>query len=487
MTPLKILARNAMRERGFEVDFSPSALQQSESATPLSSSKDEAQDLRHLFWSSIDNDDTKDLDQLEYIQAEGSAWRLYIAIAYVDAYARRATPIDQHAYHNTTSVYTGVETFPMLPQRLSENLSSLVEGQDRLAMVVDMSITSEGRLNRSTAYQAWVKNQAQLTYEGVAAWLDKSSRPLSPVSDRIRKRVEESKAIQDQLTIQVACAQRLAEYRKSQGSLSLSSVEWSPVFQQDGSIQLMSRESNPATRIIENFMVMANQCTERFLEERKFPLLLRVVRTPKKWDRIVALAAERGKALPSLPDSKALDRFLVEEHVRDPDGFPDLSLAVVKCLGRGEYVVLRPGETPVGHFGLALQRYSHSTAPNRRYPDLVTQRLLLSAMNGQTSAYKSEELDPIAQRCTDREDAANKVERFVRKCLAASAVRSYIGQEFDGIITGSSGKGIFVRLKNPPVEGKIVGRVRDLQVGQHVRVRLTHTDPERGHIDFECL
>jgi len=486
---LHIIARRIMKEHGFRVDFPPEAAAQAEQAESPSFQGPET-DLTHLFWSSIDNDDSRDLDQIEYLQTEANGMRLYVAIANVDHFVPADSPLDKTAQQNTTSIYTGVETFPMLPLRLSTDLSSLLEGKKRLAVVTEMSVDPAGAVTQSTVYPAVVQNKAQLTYDAVAAWLEgKTEEASSDITKLMLDKIRRESELQDQLRRQDQLAQIMETRRHENGALTFGMTELRPSISPTGEVRLNVHRSNRATQLIENFMIVANQTSAAFLKGKNLPCIKRIVRTPKRWDKIVEVAKERGFTLPAQPEAKSLQQFLKDQQRKDPEQFPDLSLTVVKLLGRGEYIVEQPEQKPVGHFGLAVENYSHSTAPNRRYPDVLTQRLLLSA--GAPAAAKipapGGSLEMLARQCTEKEDEANKVERSVHKSVAAVALSHRIGEEFPGTITGSSDKGVWVRIANPPVEGKLQGKARLLDVGDKVRVRLASTNPDRGFIDFDLI
>jgi len=478
---LQEIAREAMRDRGFEPDFSRAAEAQV-AALPGPAAADGRRDLRDLIWCSIDNDDSRDLDQLSVARGNSTGdVTVLVAVADVDALVRRDTPVDQHAAHNTTSVYTGAQIFPMLPERLSTNLTSLNEDEDRNGIVVEYVVTADGSVGASGVYEAVVRNRAKLAYPSVGAWLE-GSGPMPP-------KIGEVPGLAENLKQQDRAARALKERRHAMGALTLTTIEARPVFD-DGTLRdLAESQHNRATELIEDFMIASNGVVARFLESRGLSSLRRVVRVPQKWERIVDLAAQHGFHLPDDPDAVALEEWLLREHASDPQQFPDLSLTVVKLLGRGEYVVERPGGSNTGHFGLAVQDYAHSTAPNRRFPDLVAQRLVKAALTTQNPhppqpPYTDAELDAIAERCTEREDAANKVERLVRKAAAALLLQSRIGERFDAIVTGASEKGTWVRIRRPLVEGRLERGYEGLEVGDRVRVKLVHTDPARGFIDF---
>jgi VacB/RNase II family 3'-5' exoribonuclease len=476
---LKGIAHRAMLERGLVPDFPLQALAELDGIRgPAPRAADSTRDLRGLLWCSIDNDDSRDLDQLTVAEAlpDGAA-KVLVAIADVDALVRKRSALDEHARQNTTSVYTVAETFPMLPEKLSTDLTSLNHESDRSAVVIEMLLAADGSLQGSDLYGAMVRNRAKLAYNSVAGWLE-GDGPM-PQGIGAVSGLDENLRLQDRV------ARTLRALRHLHGALDLETIEARPVFDGDRLKDLEAEKRNRAKDIIEDFMIAANGVTARYLVSRKLPSLRRVVRVPRRWDRIVELAAERGSTLPKEPDSKALDQFLLSAKAADPLRFPDLSLSVVKLLGAGEYVVELPGGSVAGHFGLAVKDYAHSTAPNRRYPDLITQRLLKAALAGCSLPYENDELAALAKHCTEGEDAANKVERQVTKSAAAMLLESRIGEQFDAIVTGASAKGTWVRLLNPPVEGRLESGYQGMDVGRRLRVQLVRTDVERGYIDFK--
>lgn len=476
---LQGIARKAMLARGLLPDFSAGALAELDALkAPATPENKSIRDLRHLLWASIDNDDSLDLDQLTVAEAlPGGRVRIQVAVADVDSLIKDGSAIDEHARHNTTSVYTAARIFPMLPEKLSTDLTSLNFNGDRLAVVVDMQVDADGSVLDSDIYRSLVNNRAKLAYNSIAAWLDGSEpEPLA---------LSSVNGLAENLRLQDKTAQSLKNFRHVHGALSLDTVEARPVFDGDQIRDLEVERKNRAKEIIEDFMIAANGVTARYLSARKFPSIRRVVRIPKRWDRIVEIAGSHGFKLPALPDSKALEEFLVKQKAADPVRFPDLSLAVIKLLGSGEYVAELPDDDPPGHFGLAVKDYAHSTAPNRRYPDLLTQRLLKAAIAGLSTPYKKDDLDILAVHCTETEDAANKVERQVEKSAAALLLESRIGEQFDSIVTGASEKGTWVRLLSMPVEGKLVNGFEGLDVGERVRVQLIETNVEQGFIDFK--
>ncbi len=467
-----------MIDRGLLPDFSGVVMAEVGRATsPAIGGDPQIRDLRGLLWISIDNDDSEDLDQLTVAELlSGGAAKILVAIADVDEIVKKGTVVDGHAEHNTTSVYTAAQIFPMLPERFSTDLTSLRQGEDRLAVIAEIVIREDGSIVKGDVYRALVRNRAKLTYHGVGAWLEGNG----PVPDRVAA----LPGLDQQIRIQNELAQRLKTLRLGCGALQLETIEARPVFQGDSLVDLKVDRTNQAQELIENFMIVANEVTARYLEARRFPSLRRVLRSPARWARIVDLASTLGGHLPPEPDSGALEEFLSKQKKADPVRFPDLSLTVVKLMGSGEYVLDLPGDTSPGHFGLAVRDYTHSTAPNRRFPDLITQRLLKAAMAGRPVSYSNDKLAGLALHCTQKEDDATKVERLVRKSAAALLLESSIGQRFDAIVTGASEKGTWVRLFHPPVEGKLLKGFEGLDVGDRVRVELTGTDVERGFIDF---
>jgi len=476
---LQNIAQRAMLERGLLPNFSAAALAELDRIqAPADVNDGSVRDLTDLLWASIDNDDSRDLDQLTVAETlPGGNVTIRVAVADVDALVKDGSAIDEHARHNTTSVYTAAEIFPMLPEKLSTDLTSLNFAEERLTVVVEMVIGADGSLHSSDIYRARVRNQAKLAYNSVAAWLD----GRGPLPDGIAT----VNGLAENLRVQDRIAQSLKNLRHVHGALSLETIEAKPVFDGDQIRDLEVEEKNRAKEIIEDFMIAANGVTARYLAAAKFPSIRRVVRTPKRWDRIVALAQEHQFRLPANPDSKALDEFLVKQKAVDPLRFPDLSLAVIKLLGAGEYIAELPGAAAPGHFGLAVKDYAHSTAPNRRYTDLITQRLLKAAIAGRAAPYSFAELDELAKHVTAEEDAANKVERQVGKSAAAILLESRIGEQFDAIVTGASDKGTWARLLTVPVEGRVARGFEGVDVGDRIHVQLMSVDVERGFIDFK--
>ena len=475
-------ARRAMTENGFEPGFSSAIREQVQSlkiSGPLDDDDGEVLDLRSTEWSSIDNRTSRDLDQVEWAEAlPNGDIRVLVGIADVDAFVQKNSPIDDRARQNTVTVYTEGHIFPMLPEELSTGLTSLNEGEVRLAVIADMTVKPNGDVPESTFYRAWVRNQVKLTYEDVAEWLE---------SEGNTNDIGGVPWIGDQLRLQDEAAVRLHKYRIAKGALEFESIESKVVLENDEISGLESQKPNRARKLIENFMVASNVEMAEFLERNGWASLRRVVRLPARWDGIRRVAAEFGYSLPSEPDRAALADFLEQQRNSDPERFPDLSLSIVKLIGSGEYVVERLGEDAGGHFGLAVEDYAHSTAPNRRFTDLVIQRLVKALLAGQPRPYSDEELDAIALHCNDRERAARKVERKMRKVIAATVMRKHVGEKFDAIVTGITPSGTFARILRPPVDGRIERGERGLDVGEKVRVKLVSTDPRRGFIDLEAV
>jgi ribonuclease R len=478
-----------MLERGLLPDFSAAALAQVD-AIQAAEGQDgagavgepgaagaEVRDLTDLQWCSIDNDDSLDLDQLTVAQPQvDGKMKILVAVADVDSLVTSGSALDEHAGRNTTSVYTAAEIFPMLPEQLSTGLTSLNQDEQRIAVVVEMGADGDGSLTDSAIYRARVRSRAKLTYSGVAVWLE-GTAPEPPAVTAVP-------GLADNLRLQDKVAQGLKAFRQAHGALTLETTHAILTFTGDTISSLSAEGKNRAKDLISGFMIAANGATARYLTSQGYPSIRRVVRTPERWDRIVQLAAEHGSALPAEPDPRALEQFLTAARAADPLRFPDLSLAVVKLLGSGEYAAEAPSDTPPGHFGLAVKDYGHSTAPNRRYTDLITQRLLKAALDGRPAPYSKEQLDELAARCTQKEDDAGKVERQVGKAAAALFLGTKIGEEFDALVTGAGPKGTWVRLLDPPVEGKLAAGAAGADVGDRIRVRLASADVERGYLDF---
>jgi VacB/RNase II family 3'-5' exoribonuclease len=475
---LQSIAKQIMQQRGFQPDFSPQVPQQLadlKAHPPQIVAGGDIRDLRNLLWSSIDNDTSRDLDQIEVAQpASNGDVKVMIGIADVDAFVPKLTAIDQHAARETTTVYAGVRNFPMLPEELSTGKTSLLENQDCLSMVVEFVVDSTGVVNSPALYRAVVRNKAQLQYNSTGAWLEGKS-PAPP-------KIAASTDLQAQLKLQDEVAQKLKDQRFQHGALTLQTDELQPLIVNYQVIDVVPQQKNRATELIEDFMIAANGVGARFL--KNVSSLRRIVRTPERWDRIVQLAATKGEKLPAQPDSKALNDFLLRRKAADPDHFADVSLAVVKLIGPGEYVLERAGESAPGHFGLAVQDYTHSTAPNRRFVDMVTQRLIKALLAGQKNPYSDAELTAIATNCTLKENAAKKVERDMSKRLAAVAMQNRIGEVFDAIVTGVTDGGTFVRALQPHVDGLLAQGAQGLDVGDKLRVKLIRTDAQRGFVDF---
>jgi len=470
-----------MRARGLEPEFPADAVAQAAALhSPPRSSEAPSRDLRARLWCSIDNDDSRDLDQLSVAEplANGGV-KILVAVADVDAAVHRGSPVDRHAAQNTTSVYTPAVIFPMLPEKFSTDLTSLNPDLDRLAVVVEFIASASGEVSQPNVYGAVVRNRAKLAYNAVGAWLT-GQGPLPPAAAAVA-------GMDEQLTIQDRAAQALDRQRRERGALQFETIEVQPLFDGDTLRDVEPQLPNRAKALIENLMVASNGVVARFLDTSGFPSLRRVVRSPERWDRIRDLASTLDERLPDAPDSKALGAFLARRRQAAPDLFPDLSHTVIRLLGSGEYVVDPPGADPPGHFGLAVRDYTHSTAPNRRYPDLITQRLLKAALAGHPSPYAIEELESLASHCTRQEDNANKVERQVRKSATAMVVSPRVGERFDAIVTGASNKGTFVRVAAPPIEGKLVKGERGLDVGDRLGVQLASVDVDHGYIDFVAL
>jgi VacB/RNase II family 3'-5' exoribonuclease len=475
---LQAIAKEVMLAHGFEPDFPPQVQDQLadlKRKPPLVVAAPGVRDLRDLLWSSIDNDTSRDLDQIEVAQrlSDGQV-KILVGIADVVAFVRKQSPIDEHAARETTTVYAGIRNFPMLPEELSTGQTSLLENQDRLSVIIEFVVDATGVVTSSDVYQAVVRNKAQLQYNSVGKWLEGSAAAPAKVAA--------SGDLQEQLKLQDEIAQKLKNQRYRNGALNIQTDEVRPLVLNEQVVDVIKQQKNRATELIEDFMVAANGVVARFLQN--VSSLRRIVRTPERWDRIVQLAAAKGFKLPSEPDSKALNDFLLHRKAADPDHFAELSLAVIKLIGPGEYVLERVGEVAPGHFGLAVQDYTHSTAPNRRFPDVVTQRLIKAMLSGQRNPYSDDELMAIAANCTQKENAARKVEREMAKRLAAVALQHRIGEVFDAIVTGVTPHGTFVRVLQQHVEGLLAQGQRGLDVGDKLRAKLIRTDLEKGYIDF---
>ena len=469
-----------MLEAGFRPDFPPEVAQEVAALkqAPPKTAGSLVRDLRSLLWSSIDNDSSRDLDQVEYVkQLPDGALGLLVGIANVDSAVPKASALDIHAASETTSVYTGVATFPMLPNEVSTDLTSLVAAQDRLSIVIELHILDSGEMSQHDIYPAWIHNRAKLAYSSTGSWLEGRGPIPSAVAT--------TPGMEEQIRLQQETSEKLRGFRKQHGALTFGSVEPTPVVENGEVKDLAVSPHNVAQDIIESFMVAANVAMAQFLKEKGSLSIRRVVRTPKRWDGIQNIAAKFGFKLPSEPDPRSLSEFLDQRRAADPVHFPDLSLSIVKLLGPGEYIVEAPGAEHEGHFGLAVHDYTHSTAPNRRYADLITQRLLKATLAARPGPYSQSDLSAIAAHCTEREDAARKVERLMRKVIAASLLSGRIGESFDGIITGASPKGTYVRLLKFPSEGRLIQGAQGIDVGDKIQVRLTSVDVAKGFIDFE--
>ena len=478
LADLAEIARQLMREHGLDPETPPDVTREvAQIAGPADDPDPAIRDLRSLPWASIDDDDSRDLDQLTVAQpGQGGQVTVLVALADVDALVPQGSATDRHAQANTLTVYTPGIIFPMLPERLSTDLTSLAEGQDRLSVVVEMAIDTDGQVVASDVYRAHVRNQAKLAYHGVAAWLEENA-PMPAAMARVP-------GLDAQLRLQDEVAQRLVARRHLRGALDIQTVEARPIVENGAVVGLEEEKKSRSRQLIEDFMIAANSATAEYLRGHGFPSIRRVVRAPERWDRIQKLAEDADETLPDAPDSVALSQFMGRRRAADPAGYPDLSLAVVKLMGSGDYAVERPGDPPAGHFGLAVRDYGHATAPNRRYPDLLTQRLLKAAAAGKPVPYDLAELERLAEHCTQQEDQARKVERQSRKAASAAYLGTRLGQTFDALVTGASNKGTWVRTLTPPVEGKLVAGDAGLEVGDRLRVRLQSIDPGRGFVDF---
>ncbi|MBS1769767.1 MAG: RNB domain-containing ribonuclease [Acidobacteria bacterium] len=468
-----------MRRNGFRSEFGDESREQVVELAhfDLNALAGEAQDLRDTLWSSIDNRTSKDLDQIEWAeQLENGDIRLLVGIADVAAYVAKDSPIDRYAEQNTVTVYTETRIFPMLPEELSTDITSLVEGADRIAVVAEMIVKENGDVPESNFFRAMVRNHAKLDYESVGDWLEGNGE--TP------QRIAEIGGLEAQIKLQNEAAVRLGDYRARKGALDFESIESSAVVE-DGEVkEIRAVRPNAARKLIENFMIATNVEMAEFLERKNVASLRRVVEAPERWDGIVRIAAEYGETLPSEPDLPAFSAFLARRKAADPERFPDLSLSLIKLIGAGRCVVQRPGEDAGGHFGLAVNDYAHSTAPNRRFTDIVVQRIVKAVIVDEPQPYTPEELDAIAEHANLQEKAARKVERRMRKIVAAAVLQHHIGQEYDAIVTGDTKAGVFARVLRPPVDGMVVRGQNRLDVGDKVRVKLLSANPHNGFIDF---
>jgi exoribonuclease-2 len=475
---LSSAARQEMIDNGFDPDFPRGTQEQLDAikAKPAPAPGPDVRDLRNLLWSSIDNDTSRDLDQAEVAERVPDGIKVMVAVADVDSAVEKGTPIDRHAAGQTCTVYTGVRNFSMLPDELSTDLTSLNENQDRRAMVSEYIVAKDGTITSPSIYRAIIRNHAQLAYNAVGAWLE-GTGDAPP-------KVAASAELQAQLKLQDEAAQCLKQERHTHGALDFDRVEAEFVVDDHVVKDVRERKRNRATMLIEDFMIGANEVMARTLAKAGLSMIRRVVKTPDRWNRIVDLAARHQYKLPGEPDSAALNGFLMKMRKADEAHYSDLSLAVIKLMGPGEYVFARPGAEDQGHFALAVQDYTHSTAPNRRFADLVIQRLIKSVLDKQPTPYTDGELSSIAAHCTEQEDAARKVERKMGKRIAAVALANRIGTVFSGVITGVTPKGTFVRIFAPPAEGLLIHGERGVDVGDQMRVKLVGTDPRHGYLDF---
>ncbi|MCX5656810.1 MAG: RNB domain-containing ribonuclease, partial [Candidatus Omnitrophica bacterium] len=475
------IARTAIEQYGFDFNPAKPIIDEISALNPrklLDNAQGEARDLRGLLWSSIDNTESLDLDQLEYcVYGTGGEIIVRVAIADVDLFVPKNSQTDIYAAHNGTSVYTGIDVFPMFPNRLSNELTSLLPDADHDVEVIEFSVFPDGAITSGGVYRALIRNKAKLVYEEIGDWIEgKTGVPVS---------VARVPGLKEQLELQDEAAERLSKFRVEQGALEFDTIEAKPVIREEKVIALIIQEKNRARSIIENFMIAANVTMSQFLRSAGIPMIQRVVRVPRNWQGIMKVAAAFHETLPLQPDAKALAQFLNKRRIADPEMFPDLSLTIVKLLGPGEYVMLEPQGSSIGHFGLAVMDYIHGTAPNRRYVDVIIQRLLKSVLDREPCPYSQNELINCATRCTDRDTAAKKVERFMRKAAAAVLLGGRIGESFDAIVTGASDKGTYVRIVMPPAEGRVMRGEKGLVVGQKIRVRLIGMNPYKGQIDFE--
>ncbi|WP_321504500.1 RNB domain-containing ribonuclease [uncultured Methanoregula sp.] len=476
---LKAIAWSAMEKYGFLPAFPQAVIREVDAIHETAPSDEgEALDLRSLLWSSIDNSDSEDLDQIEYCEQnpDGSV-HVRVAIADVDAYVPKNSRADQYAANNGTSVYLDIGVFPLFPDRLSKGITSLLPGHDHRAIISEYTVMADGHFEPGNVYRALVRNKAKLVYEEVGDWLEGTGKIPAAIRD--------TAGMEDQIRLQDKTAQLLKEKRLADGALDLDTIEPKAVIENGSVREIIVIKKNPARSIIEEFMVAANGTLVRFLGNAGISMIQRIVRVPKYWDEIVLTALLYGEHLPKEPEVKALSDFLFKQKAADPERFPDLSLTIIKLLGPGEYMALDPGTPPTGHFSLAVTDYTHSTAPNRRYVDLINQRLVKGLLDHKASPYSSEDLARASAWLTDREKASKKAERFMRKAAAAVLLANRIGDTFDALVTGASEKGTYVRLLDPPAEGKVIRSEHGLRVGMKIRVRLLRTDPPKGFIDFE--
>ncbi len=495
-------ALTELHEAGFRPEFGPDVeeqlaeIQSEQGKAPLPKGFD---DLRALGWSSVDNDTSRDLDQIEVAERVPGGIHIRVAIGDVAALVGRDSPIDKHAAAQTQTLYTAVRNFPMLPLELSAGLTSLNENADRLAVVMSFTVAQNGELQDEAVTRALVRNRAQLAYSRVGPWLDEASTGKAS-GDTAELRSDSAHAdspagikatpslgsdwLASQLKLQDEATQALHAARIAAGALEFQRSEAQPMLA-DGQVKDIHEVSqNRAMHLIEDLMIAANGVMARTLRKAGRSGLQRVVRVPQRWDRIVALAAQHGGDLPANPDSVALNNFLTEQRRIDPDHYADLAVGVIKLMGAGEYMLMRPDDDPTGHFGLAARDYTHSTAPNRRFPDLVTQRILHAMLDDAPAPYSDQELAATATHCNEADKQLRKIERAMEKRVAAVALAHRIGEVFRGVVTGASDKGVYVRVIQPPFEGRVVQNADGLDVGDRVQVQLLHTDPVRAFIDL---
>lgn len=481
-TDLIQIARQAMFTRGLFPDFPNSAITQLNTMQGPAHCEDEGNliDMTSKLWFSIDNDDSRDLDQLTYAERiSDKIVRVFVAIADVDAMVKKSTPLDAHALANTTSVYTPIIIFPMLPEKLSTDFTSLNPNEKRIAIIVQMDINESGQIVDSQVFRGCVFNYAKLAYNSVSAWLEHTAPAPMPI--------QKIKNLDSQILLQDEVAQHMKQYRQKSGALTFETYDPQPVIKNEKIVGIQEVKINRARELIENLMIGANTSITLFLEKKGHPTIQRIVRVPKRWDRIVELAAEYQVKLPSEPDSKALEAFLLQRRKDDPLRFPDLSLVIIKLLGRGEYIVGRPSDKHPGHFALALTSYTHATAPNRRYPDLVVQRMLKSSLAQIESPYSLQMLKGMMHDCTEKENSADKVKRSVLKSVMALYLKDSIGKTFDAFVTGAASRGVWVRLVNTAIEGKLVEGFQNVDVGDKIKVKLISVSVEKGFLDFACV
>lgn len=474
---LEEIAYQAMLDRGFYVDFSPQAMEEMSKLEASLPENIDACDMRDKLWCSIDNETSRDLDQLTYAERlSGGGYKAYIAVSDVVYFISRDSFIDRRAAHNTISVYTPAVTFPMLPLRLSTDLSSLNPHEDRLSIVFEATLSDDGELQKFDVYKALVNNHAKLSYNGVSSWLDDTTSMLP--------HIDSVPGMAEQLLLQDELADKLDRVRHQHGALTLELIATNVVLSNGVPVAIKKQMKNRARTMTENFMILANTISAQYADENQMFSLRRVVKTPQRWDKVVSIAKSRGVDLPNTPDVMALEQFLVSQKEKDPETFPDLSIAIVKLLGKGEYSVAVPGQQPSGHFALAVHDYSHATAPSRRFIDIVTHRLLIASLEKRPSPYTESELQTIASYCTQKENDAEKIERQMKKAAAAIVLASSVGKIFDAMVTGASEKGTWVRVAIYGIEGRLASGLCGVDVGDNISVELVSAEPEKGFIDF---